>query len=101
MKQKQGNTVTKIKISYLRIIFTIISTTCIFVSNQNKGGDETDSVVYSKALEKIDFTELRSFHQEREQRRQQELEEVSLKIKVNLHSDKKTRQRQIHDIDKS
>ena len=47
-----------------------------------KGGDETDSVVYSKALEKIDFTELRSFHQEREQRRQQELEEVSLKIKV-------------------
>ena len=48
-----------------------------------KGGDEPDSVVYSKALEKIDFTELRSFHhQEREQRRQQELEEVSLKIKV-------------------
>ena len=47
-----------------------------------KGGDEPDSVVYSKALEKIDFTELRNFHQEREQRRQQELEEVSLKIKV-------------------
>ena len=46
------------------------------------GGDETDSVVYSAALEKIDFTELRSFQEEKEQRRMQELEEVSLKIKV-------------------
>ena len=49
---------------------------------QELGGDETDSVVYSAALEKIDFTELRSFQEERKQRRMQELEEVSLKIKV-------------------
>ena len=47
-----------------------------------EGGDEADSVVYSKALDRIDFTELRNVHQERELRRQQEFEEVSLKIKV-------------------
>ena len=47
-----------------------------------EGGDEADSVVYSKTLDRIDFTELRNVHQERELRRQQEFEEVSLKIKV-------------------
>ena len=47
-----------------------------------EGGDEADSVVYSKALDRIDFTELKNVHQERELRRQQEFEEVSLKIKV-------------------
>ena len=45
-------------------------------------GDEADSVVYNKTLDRIDFTELRNVHQERELRRQQEFEEVSLKIKV-------------------
>ena len=39
-------------------------------------------MVYSKTLDRIDFTELRNVHQERELRRQQEFEEVSLKIKV-------------------
>ena len=48
----------------------------------NQGGDEADSVVYSKTLDRIDFTELRNVHQERELRRQQEFEEVSLKIMV-------------------
>ena len=47
-----------------------------------EGGDEADSVVYSKTLDRIDFTELKNVHQERELRRQQEFEEVSLKIKV-------------------
>ena len=47
-----------------------------------EGGDEADSVVYSKTLDRIDFTELRNVHQERELRRQQEFEEVFLKIKV-------------------
>ena len=47
-----------------------------------EGGDEAGSVVYSKTLDRIDFTELRNVHQERELRRQQEFEEVSLKIKV-------------------
>ena len=41
-------------------------------------------MVYSKTLDRIDFTELRNVHQERELRRQQEFEEVSLKIKVGL-----------------
>ena len=49
-----------------------------------EGGDEADSVVYSKTLDRIDFTELRNVHQERELRRQQEFEEVSLKIKVEV-----------------
>ena len=39
-------------------------------------------MVYNKTLDRIDFTELRNVHQERELRRQQEFEEVSLKIKV-------------------
>ena len=39
-------------------------------------------MVYSKTLDRIDFTELRNVHQERELRRQQEFEEVSLKIMV-------------------
>ena len=51
-----------------------------------EGGDEADSVVYSKTLDRIDFTELRNVHQERELRRQQEFEEVSLKIKVESSS---------------
>ena len=41
-------------------------------------------MVYNKTLDRIDFTELRNVHQERELRRQQEFEEVSLKIKVGL-----------------
>ena len=65
----------------LNLYHSLLLYICIIM---RKGGDEPDSVVYSKALEKIDFTELRNFHQEREQRRQQELEEVSLKIKVDL-----------------
>ena len=43
-------------------------------------------MVYSKTLDRIDFTELRNVHQERELRRQQEFEEVSLKIKVESSS---------------
>ena len=66
MKQKQG-----------MMCNTVFTKTRII-----EGGDEADSVVYNKTLDRIDFTELRNVHQERELRRQQEFEEVSLKIKV-------------------
>ena len=66
MKQKQG----------------MMCNTVLIITRIIEGGDEADSVVYSKTLDRIDFTELRNVHQERELRRQQEFEEVSLKIKV-------------------
>ena len=77
MKQNQGKTDKGLLSKGIFTIYNLL----LYISLKT-GGDEPDSVVYSKALEKIDFTELRSFQEEREQRRMQELEEVSLKIKV-------------------